>query len=74
MLLDGPIDLDIPITLLHGQEDLDVPVQISLDIAHQVQSTDVVIELVKSADHRFSGDEELARLAAATQRLTTKLT
>lgn len=73
LLLEGPIDLDIPITLLHGQQDADVPVEISMDIARLVQSNDVVIELVKSADHRFSGGGELTRLAAAVDRMTEKL-
>lgn len=73
LLLDGPIDLDIPITLLHGQQDADVPVEISLEIAQQVHSQDVVIELVKAADHRFSGPGELTRLAAAVDTMTENL-
>jgi len=73
LLLDGPIDLDIPITLLHGQQDADVPVEISLEIAQQVHSKDVVIELVKAADHRFSGPGELTRLAAAVDTMTENL-
>jgi pimeloyl-ACP methyl ester carboxylesterase len=73
LLLDGPIDLDIPITLLHGQQDADVPVEIALDIARQVKSDDVVIELVKAADHRFSGESDLIRLAAAVDTLSAKL-
>ena len=73
LLLDGPIDLDVPLTLLHGQQDADVPVEISLEIARQVASSDVVLELVKSADHRFSGPDELNRLAAAVDTMTEKL-
>ena len=73
LLLEGPIDLDLPITLLHGQQDADVPVEISFEIARLAQSDDVVIELVKSADHRFSGPEELARLAAAVNTMTQKV-
>ncbi|MAV48306.1 MAG: alpha/beta hydrolase [Alphaproteobacteria bacterium TMED89] len=73
LLLDGSIDLDIPVTLLHGQQDADVPVESSLEIAAQVRSEDVVLELVKSADHRFSGPDELARLAAAVDTMTAKL-
>jgi pimeloyl-ACP methyl ester carboxylesterase len=73
LLLDGPIDLDVPLTLLHGQQDADVPVEISLEIARQVASSDVVLELVKSADHRFSGPDELNRLASAVDTMTEKL-
>ena len=73
LLLEGPIDLDIPITLLHGQRDADVPVEIALEIGRLVSSEDVVIELVKSADHRFSGPHELTRLAAAVDTMTRRL-
>lgn len=73
LLLEGPIDLELPITLLHGQQDADVPVEISLEIARLVNSDDVVIELVKSADHRFSGPDELTRLAAAVDTMSRRL-
>lgn len=75
LLLDGggAIDIDVPLILLHGQEDADVPVEISMEIARQVTSDDVVIELVKSADHRFSGPDELARLARAVETMTARL-
>ena len=73
LLLEGPIDLELPITLLHGQQDADVPVEISLEIARLVNSDDVVIELVKSADHRFSGPNELTRLAAAVDTMSRRL-
>ena len=56
-----------------GQQDADVPVEISLEIAQQVHSQDVVIELVKAADHRFSGPGELTRLAAAVDTMTENL-
>ncbi|MGB1146696.1 MAG: alpha/beta fold hydrolase [Alphaproteobacteria bacterium] len=73
LLLEGEIDIDVPITLLHGQEDADVPVEISFEIARLAKSSDVVIELVKSADHRFSGPEELERLARAVAVMTEKV-
>ena len=73
LLLEGKIDIDVPMTLLHGQEDADVPVEISFEIARLAKSSDVVIELVKSADHRFSGPEELERLARAVAVMTEKV-
>ena len=73
LLLEGEIDIDVPMTLLHGQEDADVPVEISFEIARLAKSSDVVIELVKSADHRFSGPEELERLARAVAVMTEKV-
>ena len=53
-LLNGPIALDCPVRLLHGQADRDVPWQISLRLAETLRSSDVQVTLVKDGDHRLS--------------------
>jgi len=62
LLLSGPIAVDCPLRLLHGMADEDVPWQTALDIAAQVVSRDVEVTLIKSGDHRLSGEADLARL------------
>lgn len=62
LVLTGPIPVDCPIRLLHGQHDLDVPWQLSLRIAEQVESKDVQVILVKDGDHRLSRQADLALL------------
>ena len=65
LLLRGPIPLHCPIHLLQGMADEDVPWRTALRIAALVESTHVVVELVKDGDHRLSRDRDLARLCAA---------
>jgi len=61
-LLDAPIPLDCPVRLLHGQDDGDVPPDISLRLAQALQSDDVQITLIKAGDHRLSRDGDIALL------------
>ncbi len=68
-LLAGPIAIDCPVHLLHGQRDPDVPWQTSMRLAEQLTSNDVTIELIKAGDHRLSTPADLARLRAAIIRL-----
>jgi len=62
LLLTGPIALDCPIRLLHGQRDPDVPWELALRIAEEVTSPDVQVTLVKDGDHRLSRPQDLALL------------
>jgi pimeloyl-ACP methyl ester carboxylesterase len=62
MLLNGPIAIDCPIRLLHGQRDADVPWEMALRIAEQATSQDVEVILVKDGNHRLSRPQDLALL------------
>ena len=61
LVLGEPIPLDVPVRLVHGMKDADVPWQTSLRIARAVASEDVEITLVKDGGHRLSeaGEKEL---------------
>ena len=69
-LLDAPIPLACPVRLLHGQEDGDVPPDISLRLAAALASDDVQVTLVKGGDHRLSRDSDIALLIDSVARLT----
>jgi pimeloyl-ACP methyl ester carboxylesterase len=71
LLLRGPIPIDCPVHLLHGQRDPDVPWQTSLRLAERLRSDDVTIELIKAGDHRLSSGPDLARIIAAIERLAS---
>jgi pimeloyl-ACP methyl ester carboxylesterase len=62
LLLDRPIPLTCPVRLLHGQNDQDVPWELSLRIAERLESTDVHVILVKDGEHRLSRPADLALL------------
>lgn len=62
LLLDGPIALKVPVRLLHGQADPDVPWQTALTLAGRIVSDDVRVTLIKDGDHRLSRPGDLAVL------------
>jgi pimeloyl-ACP methyl ester carboxylesterase len=64
LLLAGgaPIPLMVPVRLLHGQGDPDVPWQLSLKVAAALAGPDVQVVLVKDGDHRLSRPQDLALL------------
>jgi len=62
LLLDGPIALDCPVRLLHGQRDPDVPWETALRVAERLTGADVQVTLVKDGDHRLSRPQDLALL------------
>ncbi|MFM5924782.1 MAG: alpha/beta fold hydrolase [Novosphingobium sp.] len=62
LVLDGPIALDCPVRLIHGQRDPDVPWELALRLADTLRSADVQVTLVKDGDHRLSRDADIALL------------
>ncbi len=62
--LDSAIDLSCPVRLIHGQQDADVPWEISQRLAAMLRSDDVQVTLVEDGDHRLSRESEIALLKA----------
>ncbi len=71
-LLEAEIPLTCPVRLLHGQEDGDVPPEISLRLSVALASDDVQVILVKGGDHRLSRDSDIALLIDTVARLATR--
>ncbi|AKH43168.1 pimeloyl-ACP methyl ester carboxylesterase [Altererythrobacter atlanticus] len=69
-LLHGEIPIDCPVRLLHGQEDNDVPPEISLRLARALRSPDVQVTLVKGGDHRLSRDGDIELLLRTVGAIT----
>lgn len=61
-LLGADIAISCPVRLIHGQQDPDVPWEVSLRIAARLRSADVQVTLIKDGDHRLSRDEDIALL------------
>ena len=62
LLLKELIQLDMPIRLIQGVKDDDVPWSTAGRIMEQVSSADVELTYVKSGDHRLSEQSDLVRL------------
>ena len=58
-LLNGPIALDCPVRLIHGQADEVVPPAIAHRLMAQLRSSDVQLTLVKGGGHRLSEPHEI---------------
>jgi pimeloyl-ACP methyl ester carboxylesterase len=61
-VLGREIAIDCPVRLLHGQEDGDVPPEVSLRLARSLRSQDVQVTLIKGGDHRLSREGDIALL------------
>lgn len=64
-VMDGPIHLTVPVRLLHGQRDPDVPWKRSLMLAGLLRSDDVQTWLVKDGDHRLSRPQDIRLIVRA---------
>jgi len=58
-LLDGPIPVDCPVRLVHGDADTEVPLEIALRTMEKLRSSDVQLLVLKSGGHRLSQDHEI---------------
>lgn len=67
------IAIDLPVRLLHGQCDDDVPWERSLALAEKLASSDVEVQLVKDGDHRLSRPADLERLGRTLEALLAQL-
>lgn len=73
LLLGGPIALDCPVRLIHGQRDTDVPFETSLRLAAALHSTDVQVTLIKDGDHRLSREADIALLLRTVAALAEQV-
>ncbi|MEO1642270.1 MAG: alpha/beta hydrolase [Pseudomonadota bacterium] len=68
-LLDAPIEFDMPIRILQGMEDPDVPWEHALKLVEALQGGDVLLHLVKDGDHRLSREQDIQRLSSVCANL-----
>lgn len=71
LLLARPIALDVPVRLIHGQRDPDVPWELALTLAQRLRSSDVQTILVKDGDHRLSREADIALILSTIEALPT---
>jgi pimeloyl-ACP methyl ester carboxylesterase len=69
---NDPLDLDLPVRILQGMRDPDVPWRHALDLVERLRSDDVALTLIKDGDHRLSRDQDLRRLEQTMAALVAK--
>jgi pimeloyl-ACP methyl ester carboxylesterase len=69
LLLGDEIGVDVPVRLIQGQRDDDVPWQLALNLAQRIRGADVEVQLVKNGDHRLSEPSDLRRLELTLEQL-----
>ncbi len=68
-ILPGPIRLGVPVRILQGGADPDVPWPHALALAEAIEDADLVFTLIRDGDHRLSRPQDLERLVAAVAEL-----
>ena len=58
-LLYNPIDLPIPVRLVHGEQDQEVPMGVPIRLLQDLHSSDVQLRIIKGAGHRLSEPHEI---------------
>ncbi len=71
--LRGPLAISVPVRLLQGMADTEVPWQTATKLADCLASDDVEVHFDKTATHRFSEGRQLALLATVLEQLVQKI-
>lgn len=73
LLLEDIIGLDVPVGLLHGQADVDVPWETSLQLAERLMTDEVSVTLIKDGDHRLNRPEDLDLMCNTLMRIRARV-
>jgi pimeloyl-ACP methyl ester carboxylesterase len=63
------VPIEVPVRILQGADDPDVPWRHALELALQLRGQDVVFSLIKDGDHRLSRPQDIERLLATVAEL-----
>ncbi len=69
LMLNAPIPITLPVRLLHGQKDAEVPWKHAIRTAAAIEGNDVRITLIKDGNHRLSRPEDLEALWNLTREM-----
>lgn len=71
--LAADLPIDVPVRLMQGMNDPDVPWRTALALAERLTGADVQLTLIKDGDHRLSRDQDLDLLFRTLARLSSTL-
>lgn len=66
-MLHADVALDVPVRLIQGQRDTDVPFERTLHLAQRLRSGNVQTWLVKDGDHRLSRPQDIDLILRAIE-------
>jgi pimeloyl-ACP methyl ester carboxylesterase len=64
-LLESGISIDCPVSLIHGDSDEDVPLDVAFRLKDQLHSGDVQVTVIKGGGHRLSAPHEIDAIRRA---------
>jgi pimeloyl-ACP methyl ester carboxylesterase len=73
LVLRSPLFLPMPVRMLQGTADSDVPVSVALRLLDHAEGGDMRLIIVKGADHRFSTPECLKLIELSVQKVLQRL-
>ncbi|MGC9370036.1 MAG: alpha/beta fold hydrolase [Paracoccaceae bacterium] len=73
LVLRAPLALDMPVRLLQGTADTDVPVEVAMNLLAHASGDDIRLTLVKGADHRFSTPDCLSLVSQSIAEVLARL-
>ncbi|MCA3673481.1 MAG: alpha/beta hydrolase, partial [Methylobacterium sp.] len=73
LILDHPIHVGVPIHILQGAKDPDVPIQYVDQFVSSLSKDDVSMTIIPDGDHRLSRPEDIATLVRITRELVQSL-
>lgn len=73
LLMEGPIELGIPVRLIQGGDDPDVPAGMPHRIAARLTSGDVQIRIIDGGGHSLSRDRDIAAIHSVLTALLEEL-
>jgi pimeloyl-ACP methyl ester carboxylesterase len=69
-ILDGEVPIEVPVRILQGGQDPDVPWRHALELAQLIKGEDVLFTLIKDGDHRLSRPQDFGRLIATVEEVS----
>lgn len=70
LLLHQEIPINVPVRILHGMQDKDVPFERTIKLAQMIKSDDIRVQFLKSGGHRLSEPHELQILKSILQEIS----
>lgn len=72
-LLKHTHTLPVPVRMLHGTDDVDVPCSTSIALLNSLECSDARLTLIKNADHRLSAKVDLELIATTVIELLEQI-